>query len=43
MDVGEPDREIVVEPIEEPVPREEPASPNAPEPEPQLPEEAPGR
>jgi hypothetical protein len=43
MDVGEPEREIVVEPIEDPVPREEPASPSAPGPEPQVPEEAPSR
>ncbi len=37
MDIGEPKREIVIEPIEDPVPREAPietpAEPAAPEPD----------
>jgi hypothetical protein len=39
MDVGEPQREIEVEPIEDPVPREEPSRPD--EPAPRVPEEVP--
>jgi hypothetical protein len=41
MDVGEPEREIEVEPIEDPVPREQPE--RREEPEPRAPEKAPAR
>jgi hypothetical protein len=38
MDVGEPEREIIVEPIEDPVRREEPAEPVEPT---KIPEQTP--
>lgn len=41
MDVGEPEREIVVEPVEDPVPREEPAAPKRERPRREQPDEAP--
>jgi hypothetical protein len=40
MEIGEPRREIVIEPIEDPVPREVPAEP-APDPVPLQPEKIP--
>jgi hypothetical protein len=41
MQIGEPKREIVVEPIEDPVPREVPPEPDEPATVPEEPEEVP--
>lgn len=41
MDVGDPEREIEVEPIEDPVPREQPE--RGDDPAPRAPEETPAR
>jgi hypothetical protein len=41
MEIGKPRREIVIEPIEDPVPREQPVEPAPPEPVPVEPDEIP--
>jgi hypothetical protein len=41
MEIGEPRREIVIEPIEDPVPREQPVEPGPAEPVPVEPDEIP--
>jgi hypothetical protein len=41
MEIGEPKREIVIEPVEDPVPRKAPSEPVEPEKAPAEPEKVP--